>query len=109
MQPHNDLRSNSQKDFRLFSVRGFFSCSLWVKSYILYLLLGNVVVKLYFYLGILLHRRSWNKYPGEAKVAKPKTEGCKIKAKNPRNGGKFSRTYCEIIRIYSFNLCNFTS
>ncbi len=35
---------------RPFSVRGFFSHRLWVKSYILYLLLGNVVVKLYFYL-----------------------------------------------------------
>ena len=29
-------------------VRGFFSGDLWVKSYILYLLLGNVEVKLYF-------------------------------------------------------------
>jgi hypothetical protein len=32
-------------------VRGFFSDFLWVKSYILYLLLGNVEVKLYFYSG----------------------------------------------------------
>jgi hypothetical protein len=39
-----------------FSVRGFFSRPLWVKSYILYLLLGNVVVKLYFYPEILYTR-----------------------------------------------------
>lgn len=67
MVHHQCLTSKSlpvadAKDFHPFSVRGFFSCPLWVKSYILYLLLGNVVVKLYFYLEILLHRRLWSKY-----------------------------------------------
>jgi hypothetical protein len=49
----SDLKPSSKishlKEISPFSVRGFFSRLLWVKSYILYLLLGNVVVKLYFY------------------------------------------------------------